>query len=483
MEKSTETHQTIRTLKDSPFRRLVAESADGILVVNAEGRILFTNPAAAFLLGHNEGALLGALFGYPIVKNEATELDVRRPDGSRAVAEMRVVQIEWEGEKAFLASLRDITERKRAERAVRESESRLTRMLETMVDGMVEVDLQGRITFANPAAERILELRWDHIVGRYYQEREWGQIDEHGAPFPADRLPLAVALRDQRAVHGLEHGLALPNGKRKWLSVSAAPLHDADGRLQGAVANFRDITERRRAAEQLAQYVADLERSNRDLEEFAHVVSHDLREPLRTMRSYVQLIAKRLGKREDDELYLFIGFVIDATKRMQELIQGLLEYSRAGTRKQVLRAVDTQEVLAKALSNLHARIREVDATVTHDSLPVVMGDEVQLVQIFQNLIENGIKFQDKRAPQVHVSAEEEGEYWAFTVQDNGIGIAPEDREHLFEIFQRLHSRDEYEGTGIGLAICKRIIERHGGRLWVDTNPQGGSEFKFTLPKS
>jgi PAS domain S-box-containing protein len=495
----------------------------------------------------------------------------------------------------------DVTERKRAEEALRESERKLEMMLETMVDGMVVVDPEGRITYANPAAIRILELKYEEALERYYDEEGWQQIDAAGEPFPRDRLPLAIALRDLHPVAGVEHGIISPTGERKWLSVNAAPLFDEQGELYGAVASFRDVTERQRAEqalqeqearlrllfeetatpilvtntreeyvdanaaalqflecsleelrqrtvwdftvpgtetqvreehspfvarrslevdylvngrvktlllnvvpvssagqtllygiglditerqqaqEQLERFAQELQRSNQELEQFAYVASHDLREPLRMIRSYVELLARRYEGQLDADADDFIGFTVEGVARMQALIDGLLSYSRIGTRGRPFVPTATADVLAQTLRNLEVAIAEEEAQIHYGELPPVRGDSIQLVQLFQNLIDNALKFSNARAPEVEIRATREGQMWRFAVQDNGIGIAPRHRERIFQIFQRLHTREEYPGTGIGLAMCKKIVERHGGRIWVETEAETGSTFYFTLP--
>jgi signal transduction histidine kinase len=241
------------------------------------------------------------------------------------------------------------------------------------------------------------------------------------------------------------------------------------------------VAERRRAYETLRQQAADLARSNAELEQFAHVASHDLQEPLRTVTNFVQLLAGRYRGRLDPDADDFIRFTVDGTTRMARLIDDLLEFSRAGRADQPMQPTNCREILAKALSNLDVAIKESGAVVRHDGLPTVQGDPTQLTQLFQNLIGNAVKFRGADTPEVRLSAERRGGEWLFSVCDNGIGIAPEYAERIFVIFQRLHGRDVYPGTGIGLAICKRIVSRHGGRIWVESQLGRGSTFCFTLP--
>jgi PAS domain S-box-containing protein len=236
----------------------------------------------------------------------------------------------------------------------------------------------------------------------------------------------------------------------------------------------RDVTEQVRASD-------ELRRSNAELEQFAYVASHDLQEPLRTVASYCQLLERRCKTQLDGQALEYLGFAVEGAKRMQRLITDLLAFSRVGTKEQPFAPTELNTIFAHAMANLDGAIANSVAKVTCDPLPTVDADGVQLTQLFQNLIGNAIKFRGEAPPVVHLSAEGEGEARVFSVSDNGIGIAPHHRERIFQIFQRLHERGKYEGTGIGLAVCKKIVERHGGRIWIEDAPGGGCAFRFTLP--
>ncbi|OGX40825.1 MAG: hypothetical protein A3G91_04545 [Omnitrophica WOR_2 bacterium RIFCSPLOWO2_12_FULL_50_9] len=250
----------------------------------------------------------------------------------------------------------------------------------------------------------------------------------------------------------------------------------------------QDIEEARKQIEKsrdvLAHHAQELDRSNKELEQFAYVASHDLQEPLRMVASYVQLLARRYQGRLDADADEFIGFAVDGAKRMKDLLNDLLTFSRVGTRAKELALMDCEKALEAAMQNLQPAIVENGVEITRDPLPKVRADDIQMVQVFQNLIANAIKFRKKdTAPRVHISCRPEGKVFVFSVTDNGIGIAPEHYEKIFQIFQRLYPRDEYPGSGIGLAVCKKIVERHGGRIWVESAPDKGSVFYFSLPGS
>ena len=240
----------------------------------------------------------------------------------------------------------------------------------------------------------------------------------------------------------------------------------------------------KRAEEELRQMTDELARSNADLKQFAYAASHDLQEPLRTIAGFVKLLEKHYKGRLDERADEFIAYAIDGAKRMQELIKDLLEYSHIGTMDREFKPTDSASILDKVISNLRVAIKEGGAVVTHDYLPVITADATQMGSVFQNLIGNAIKFHSAEAPRVHISAERIEEEWVFSVRDNGIGIDKQYAERIFVVFQRLHgTRNVYPGTGIGLAICKKIVERHGGRIWVESEPGKGSTFYFTVPSA
>jgi len=277
---------------------------------------------------------------------------------------------------------------------------------------------------------------------------------------------------------GYEFRVVNKQAKIKWVMETVVPIHYRKKRA--TLGSLIDVTERKQMEERLKQITAELQHSNTELEQFAYVISHDLQEPLRMVSSYTQLLAKRYSAKLDNDADEFITYAVDGTKRMQSLLQDLLEYSRVGTRGKPFGLVNCERIVEQAMANLKIAIEECGASVSYDVLPTIMGDEGQLVRLFQNLIGNAIKFRQEEAPQVHISAKRMNNIITFSVKDNGIGIDPEHSQSIFEIFRRLHTREEYPGTGMGLAICKKIVERHGGHISVQSQPGQGSTFYFSV---
>jgi light-regulated signal transduction histidine kinase (bacteriophytochrome) len=294
---------------------------------------------------------------------------------------------------------------------------------------------------------------------------------------PADEKALAE-LQERGICEPYEKEYVRTDGTRVPVYLADARLPGPDGQIAAFVL---DITDRKRAEQAIQRVTDDLLRSNAELEQFAYVASHDLQEPLRMVSSYVQLLAKRYVGRLDNDADEFIGYAVDGAKRMQNLINDLLAYSRVGRRGSEFAPVSAEFLLQEALANLQLTIEDTQTKITHDPLPAVLGDPIQLSMIFQNLLGNAMKFRGAEPPCIHIGVREEEGHWIFSIRDNGIGLDPIFAERIFVIFQRLNDRTSYPGTGIGLAICKRIIQRHGGRIWVESQPGQGCTFFFTLP--
>jgi PAS domain S-box-containing protein len=363
-------------------------------------------------------------------------------------------------------------ERKHAEQALRESEDRYRDLVECSRYLICTHDLQGQILSVNQEGARLLGYNKTDLLNK--------NIRDLLEPRFRDEFAMYLdTIRKYRVAKGLMQIRTAAGEYRIWEYHNTLRTEGVPSPIVRAIAH--DVTERKAVEKALKDKTDELARSNEDLEQFAYVASHDLQEPLRTVTSYVQLLARRYQGRLDSDADEFIGFAADGAVRMWKLINDLLTYSRVGMRGNELEPTDSEAVLAQSVNDLKVSIEENGALVTHDPLPTVMADLPQLGQLFQNLIGNAIKFRSNEPPRVHISASRNGNGWTFSVRDNGIGIAPEYSERIFVIFQRLHSREEYAGTGIGLAICRKIVDRHGGRIWVNSEVGKGATFYFILP--
>jgi PAS domain S-box-containing protein len=304
--------------------------------------------------------------------------------------------------------------------------------------------------------------------------------DQRGNPYTTEDFTFAQNLAERAALSIANTHLYIENLRRKH-ELEVRVDERTEELLKANALLEHELGERRRAEEKLALQAKELARSNAELEQFAYVASHDLQEPLRLIASYTHLLEKRYKDKLDADANEFIGYTVESTTRMQRLITDLLTYSRVSTRGKPFDKTDLNEALKQALFNLQIAIEENQALITYDSLPALNADAIQMAQLFQNLIGNAIKFHGQEPPCIHVSVRPAGEVWIIAVKDNGIGIDPRFSERIFVLFQRLHDRSEYPGTGIGLAICKRIVERHQGKIWVDSEPGRGATFYFTLP--
>jgi PAS domain S-box-containing protein len=344
---------------------------------------------------------------------------------------------------------------------------------------MVVVNPGGEIVLLNVQAEKQFGYRRDELIGQKVTNIIPKGFAER---LVADGLRSAEDALAQQIGTGIEL-VGLRKDKSEFpLELMLSPLESAEGIL--VTAAIRDISVRKTAEVHLLQKLVELSRSNEELGQFAYIASHDLQEPLRMVASYTQLLSKRYKGKLDADADQFIEFAVDGANRMQRLIRDLLIYSRVGSKGMTLRDTSGEEALQQALTNLHGAVKDSGAVVTHDPLPAVMADETQLVQLLQNLVGNAIKYQGPGIPRIHVSAAKNGgEKWMFSVKDNGLGIDPKYFEKIFGMFQRLHKREEFAGTGIGLAICKKIAERHGGGISVESAPGNGSTFRFDMTGS
>jgi PAS domain S-box-containing protein len=407
------------------------------------------------------------------------ELSGRRKDGTEFPIEIMLSPLQNAEGILVTAAIRDISVRKAAAEHLVQMEGRYRGLLEAAPDAMVVVNRAGEIVLLNVQAEKQFGYRRDELIGQQVKNI----IPEGFAErLIADGTRTAAEALAQQIGTGIELSGRRKDGTEFPIEIMLSPLQNADGIL--VTAAIRDISVRKQSEEHLVKTAEQLKRSNDQLQQFAYVASHDLQEPLRMVASYTGLLAKRYKERLDSDADEFIGYAVDGCNRMQVLIRDLLAYSHSGTSDKALRQVSGENALNYALTNLRIAIEESNAIVTHGPLPTLKTDETQLVQIFQNLVGNAIKYRSAAAPHVHVSAQKGvDDVWVFSVQDNGLGIEPQYFEKIFILFQRLHGRKEFNGTGIGLSICKKTVEQLGGKIWVESHLEKGSTFHFSLPES
>ena len=357
--------------------------------------------------------------------------------------------------------------------ALKESEEKYRNIVETANEGIMIGDTSGKIIFVNSKTEEILGYTADELIGT-------------DGLFLIDKNELEIAhkqIKDRKKgiKEEYERKFIRKNGEQIWAIVSATPLQDNKGNHTGNLSMITDITGRKKREIELKLTMDKLKRSNQELERFAYVSSHDLQEPLRMVTLYSQLLERRYKDSLDDDADDFIEYIVENAKRMKQLIDDLLEYSKVTSQAKEFENVELEKLLDVVLNNLSISIADNNVKVTHESLPTIFADQNQMLQVFQNLITNAIKFRGVQTPEIHISAQKDQTEWTFSVSDNGIGIKPEHQKQIFEVFKRLHTREEYPGTGIGLSIVQKIIKHHDGQIWVESEPGKGSTFYFTIP--
>jgi len=472
-------------------RSLLEASLDPLVTISSDGKITDINKATESVTGFPRQQLIGSDFsdyftdpekareGYQKVFTQGFVRDyplaIRHKSGkiTDVLYNATVYRNEVGEVQGVFAAARDVTERKRAEKQLRAASLYTRSLIEASIDPLVTISVKGKITDVNKATEDVTGFSRKELIGSdfwdYFTEPEkaragYQKVFTEGL---VKDYPLAIKHKSGRITDVL---------------YNASLYRNSEGEIQGVFAAARDITVRKEMENEIKQTVEKLKQSNAELEQFAYVASHDLQEPLRMVASYVQLLEQRYKGKIDPEADEFIAYAVDGANRMRGLIDDLLTYSRVSRLGKPFESTDLESTLDVVLKNLQASIAESGAVVTHDKLLMVMADGGQLVQLFQNLIGNAIKFHGEEPPRVHVSAQVKENEYLFSVHDNGIGIAPEYFDRLFKIFQRLHTREEYPGSGIGLAICKKIVERHGGRIWIESQVGKGSTISFTLSK-
>src|SRR5688572_10821785 len=494
----TAQHDAERRLKESEqrFRRTFELAGSGMAHIGMDRRFTRVNRRLCEILGYSEEELLqltGRQISHPedldiineqrprLYKGEIDRIELEkrylRKDGSVVWVHFTMtVERDAKGAPLYeIAVYEDITQQLETQLRLRESEARFRQTFELAASGIGHVR-DGRFVRVNRSLCEIFGYAEGELLGRHVKELSHPE-DRDVSDAPRERIR-----RGEAESARFEKRYLRADGAVIWCEVAVALVRDVYGVPQYEVAIFDEVTDRKQAEARLREAHEELKRSNAELEQFAYVASHDLQEPLRMVASYAQLLGRRYEAKLDGDAREFMAYIVDGASRMKQLIEDLLAYSRVGTKGADFRNVNADDALKRALFNLRAAIQEAGAVVTNDPLPTLPADEVQLAQLLQNLMGNALKFRSASVPRIHIAVQERDGEWEFEVRDNGIGIEPQYYERIFMVFQRLHNKGEYPGTGIGLAICKKVVERHGGRIWVESRPGAGSSFYFTLPK-
>ena len=528
---------------DSLYRNLVQEMNEGVATLTIDGTIVYGNSQLASMLELPMEKLIGQKLDDFIITNDVETYQKIFNKGfkTKSNGEIRIRSVRGNVLPVYISIntlkdlkgvyivITDLSQQKHHEQlktaheqlnksleALKESEKSYRNIIENIQDAYMRSDKEGIITMASPSAARIYGYESpEEMIGTsaltYYKN-------------PNDRRYILDELQKYGKIEANESEALRKDGTCFFASQNAQYYYDNNGQIQGTETLIRDITsikkaeieiqkrlekerqlteelssaneelqaiseevltsndELKHAQNNLRQLVSELKMSNKELEQFAYVASHDLQEPLRMITSFTQLLEKRYKGQLDSDADDYISFVVDGAHRMKDLIDDLLEFSRLNTEVREFELVIMEIALEDVLRNLKPTLRESNAHITHDYLPNVMGDHVQIIQLLQNLIGNAIKFKGNNPPSIHISAQDKDTTWLFSINDKGIGIDQNHQKQIFSIFKRLHTREEYPGTGIGLSISKRIIENHGGQIWVESELGKGSTFYFTIPK-
>ena len=478
---------------DEIVRLAVEACPSGMIMTDAAGKIVLVNAEAERLFGYGREELIGnsidvlvptamrgahgGLRSHFVEKPETRRMGVGRDlyglrkDGTQIPVEIGLNPIHTRDGLMVLSAITDITERKLAD-------ERFRMVVEACPSGMIMTDADGKIVLVNAEAERLFGYAREELYGKSIDilvptAERFGHA-RHRADFLA--RPEARRMGVGRDLYGMRK-----NGTQIPVEIGLNPIQSTDGLM--ILSAITDIAERKRAIQAIAARTEELQRSNADLEQFAYVASHDLQEPLRMVATYTELLAERYRGKLDERADKYIDYTVDGAKRMQQLIKELLTYSRVSSNAKVPVIVESGIVVENVLAGLKVAIEESGAEIVREPMPAVRADQAQVGQVFQNLIGNALKFRAQRAPRIRIGAEKRNGSCLFRVADNGIGIDAQYSDRVFQMFQRLHERGRYDGNGIGLAIARKIVERHGGRIWFESEPDKGTTFFFTLPSA
>jgi len=487
-------------------RSLIEASLDPLVTIGPDGEITDVNTSTEAVTGYSRNELIGTDFsdyftepeearkGYQQVFKEGKvhdySLEIKHKNGQLTPVLYNATTYKDESGEVIgvFAAARDVTKRKKAEeeinRLFKESDgyrARLQAIIDSLPVGLFIADENGKMTLINENAKEIWggKVPFARNSDEFIEYKAWWADTEEY--IETNDMHMA------RAIHGeilkeVIVDFVRFDGTYGTQLVSASPIKTSNGEIIGSVCIIQDISGIKETEEQLKDTILELEHSNNELQSFAYITSHDLQEPLRTIASFTQLLKRRYSGQLDADADEFMDYMVSAAKRMKDMIQALLEYSRVDSHNEQFKEFESEKVVSHVLLHLYSSHEECNAEITYDNLPVIFGDEHQIVRVFQNLVSNALKFRKKEIlPEIHISAQRNDDEFVFSVRDNGIGMEKQYSKKIFEPFKRLHTMDTYEGTGIGLSIVKKIIEHHGGRIWFESEFGKGSVFYFTLP--
>jgi PAS domain S-box-containing protein len=475
---------------EEKFSKVFHSNPGGMSLADVNGKCIDVNESFTKLTGYNKDELIGHSFAELNILNTEKrlqllkeidergsfqyEMEMQTKSGEKRIVIINSEIIEINNELNYLSFHYDITERKKAEIALKKSEERFRTLADNIPNLAWMADASGWIFWYNK--------QWYDYTGTTLDEMQgWGWQKVHHP----DYVDSVTEEWSTKLLEGEPYDNIFPlkgkDGDYRWFLTRITPIRDEYGKVQRWFGTNTDVTERKDIEDNLQTTMDELKQSNKELEQFAYITSHDLREPLRMITSFLQLLERRYNDQLDQDANEFIRFAVNGAKRLDTMTNDLLKYSQISNKNREAIPVNFEHVLEHALENLKVQIEENNAIITHDSLPTIVGDEELKVQLFQNIIGNAIKYRSQETPKIHISAVKEKNQYLFSIKDNGIGMSHKHLEKIFTIFQRLHTNEEYEGTGIGLAIAQKIVHQQGGQIWAESEPGKGTTFYFTIP--